>query len=254
MIKKLNPGVKVSKIEGHSFFSRNLSSGSVLVDLGVNEGKFSRSLIATFNLNSYGVEAEEHICRNFLTGIDNLFVLNAAITDFNGKTTINRNENLCSTLLKTDLHETSDNSVEAITFDKFALFFELEEIDLIKFDIEGSEIEVFSNCSDEQIMKWKQITIEFHDFIFPELHKDVSRIQDRLKKLGFYEISFSLDNTDLVYLNKNYFHIRVPSIFFTLLIYKYLRGMKRRYRNFRFSKFCNPSMLEKVPYDISENT
>lgn len=51
---------------------------------------------------------------------------------------------------------------------------------------------MFSNCSDEEILNWKQITIEFHGFIFPELCKDVGKIQDRLKKLGFQEIKFLL--------------------------------------------------------------
>lgn len=230
MTKKVNAGARVSKIEGHSFFTKNLNSRSVLVDLGVNEGNFSKNLIATFNLKSYGVEAEKYIYHNFLTGKDNLFVLNAAITDFNGKIPINRVEGLCSTVINTNLHEISDDSVEAITFDKFKSFFKLDVIDLIKFDIEGSEIAVFSNCSDKEILNWKQITIEFHDFIFPELRKDVSKIQDRLKKLGFQEIKFSLDNTDVVYLNKNYFRISFPSILLTLLIFKYLRGIKRMYR------------------------
>lgn len=123
MIKKVNTGVKVSKIEGHSFFTKNLTSRSVLVDLGVNEGNFSRNLISTYNLKSYGVEAEEHLYQKFLIGKDNLFVLNAAITDFNGQISINRVEGLCSTRLNTNSYETTDNSVEAITFDKFTSFF-----------------------------------------------------------------------------------------------------------------------------------
>jgi len=151
MTKKLSTGIRVSKVEGHSFFSKNLTSKSVVVDLGVNEGNFSRNLIAAYNIRSYGVEAEEHIFRNYLTGIDNLHVLNAAITDFNGRTSISRNENLCSTLLNTNLHETSEDSVQAITFAKFSSLFELDVIDLIKFDIEGSEVQVFSSCSDQEI-------------------------------------------------------------------------------------------------------
>ena len=237
MTKKLSTGLRVSKIEGHSFFSKNLTSKSVVVDLGVNEGKFSRYLISTFDLKSYGVEAEEHIFLSYLTGIDGLCVLNAAITDFNGEISISRHDELCSTLLKTNLHETSEDLVQAITFDKFSSLFELDVIDLIKFDIEGSEVEVFSSCSDEEIRNWKQITIEFHDFIFPELRQVVSGIQERLKGLGFYQIRFSLDNTDVVYLNKRFFRISFPSILFTLLIFKYLRGIKRRYRNFKSGKF-----------------
>ena len=94
-MRKKTSGIRVSKIEGHSFFSKSLSSASILVDLGVNEGRFSTNLVDTYKLKSYGVEAEESIYRNFLIGLGNLHVLNAAITDFNGKTSINRNENLC---------------------------------------------------------------------------------------------------------------------------------------------------------------
>jgi hypothetical protein len=61
MAKKVNTGVKVSKIEGHSFFTKNLNVRSVLVVLVIDEGNVSRNLISTFDLKSYGIAAEEHI-------------------------------------------------------------------------------------------------------------------------------------------------------------------------------------------------
>lgn len=227
--KKMNPGFNVVKIEGHSFFSEHLIPSSILVDFGTNKGVFSKTLISKFGVKSYGVEAEEGIYRNYLLSIDNLKVLNAAITNFNGKSLINRNLEHCSTIIESNLHETDGSYVDAITYDDFSSYYNLSEIDLIKFDIEGSEIEVFASCTDEQILNWKQITIEFHDFIFPELSGEVFKIRERLRGIGFQEIRFSLDNTDVVYLNTKYFRTFTPMIFVSIICFKYFRGFKRRY-------------------------
>ena len=92
------------------------------MNLGVNEESFSRNLITAYDLKSWVDEAEEHIYLIFFTENDKLFVLNAAITDFNVKITINRDESFCSTLLNTNLPETYNDSAEAVTFENLALF------------------------------------------------------------------------------------------------------------------------------------
>jgi FkbM family methyltransferase len=228
-MRRKSHGVKVIKIEGHSVFSSDLHAGSILVDLGVNRGEFSSSLISKFELKSYGVEAEEELHSKYLTSIENLNVLNVAISDFNGRAQINRNDNFCSTILQADSHQESGSFVEAITYDKFIQHFGLHNVDLIKFDIEGSEIAVIDNCSDEQILLWKQMTIEFHDFVFPDLADDVIRVRKRLRDLGFRELHFSLDNTDVVYLNSKFFSSPIYTRFVALIAFKYIRGFIRRY-------------------------
>ena len=86
-------------------------------------------MISKFGVKSYGVEAEEGIYRNYLLSIDNLKVLNAAITNFNGESLIYRNQEHCSTIIESNLHETDRSYVDAITYDDFSSYYDLSEID-----------------------------------------------------------------------------------------------------------------------------
>jgi len=49
-----------------------------------------------------------------------------------------------------------------------------------------------------------QFTVEFHDFIHPEeLDGRVERVKRRLVSIGLRRINFSLDNTDVLFINRN---------------------------------------------------
>jgi FkbM family methyltransferase len=52
---------------------------------------------------------------------------------------------------------------QAICLDEFLNLAGLHHVDLIKFDIEGAEIEVLDSCADEFLMGVQQLSIEFHD-------------------------------------------------------------------------------------------
>ena len=55
----------------------------------------------------------------------------------------------------------------------------------MKIDIEGGEYELLINEKDETLLKFKQITVEFHDFIDPNLRVLNPQIEKRLTDLGF---------------------------------------------------------------------
>ena len=54
-------------------------------------------------------------------------------------------------------------SIEAITIDEIMKRFDRDEIDILKIDIEGSEIEVFSSHFENWLPKTRIIMIELHD-------------------------------------------------------------------------------------------
>ena len=61
--------------------------------------------------------------------------------------------------------------------------------DLLKVDIEGAEWDLFDSLSDEDFAKIGQITVEFHDFVFPSMRERSEKIIKRLKDMGFSFIS-----------------------------------------------------------------
>ena len=60
-------------------------------------------------------------------------------------------------------NESTNNTIKATTIDEILKQFNLEEIDILKMDIEGSEREVFEKDTENWLPKVKVIVIELHD-------------------------------------------------------------------------------------------
>ena len=54
--------------------------------------------------------------------------------------------------------------VPSVTLEEFAAAQNLSDIDIVKMDIEGSEVEVLDSCSDEFLGRCGQLSLELHDF------------------------------------------------------------------------------------------
>jgi hypothetical protein len=80
-------------------------------------------------------------------------------------------------------------------------------VDLIKMDIEGTEIEVIASLDDDLIKQVGQWTIEFHDFIGMTSVSEVESCVERIAGLGFHELFWSKhrNNADVLLVNKNRF-------------------------------------------------
>jgi FkbM family methyltransferase len=100
-----------------------------------------------------------------------------------------------------------DIQVMGIRFEDLLEKHYIKNIDLLKVDIEGGEIDMFRSMSDETILGIKQITVEFHSFCNPALEKDVSDTKSRLQNLGFLCLPFPSDrllalDSDILFINK----------------------------------------------------
>jgi hypothetical protein len=65
----------------------------------------------------------------------------------------------------TQTEEPAASGVEAISLGEIMENYKIGEIDLLKMDIEGSEMEVFSQGYESWLPKTKAIMIEIHDWI-----------------------------------------------------------------------------------------
>ncbi len=80
----------------------------------------------------------------------------------------------------------------------------INEVDLLKIDIEGAELQLFLSTSDDVFSSIKQISIEFHDFMDLYPSEEVKKIINRFKS-GFYIIKFSrYYYYDVLFINKLY--------------------------------------------------
>lgn len=68
-----------------------------------------------------------------------------------------------------------------------------DDIDILKIDIEGAEYDILLNASDVDLMKFRQITVEFHDFVDGRFKVDNKAVEARLRSLGFDVIKKGTD-------------------------------------------------------------
>jgi FkbM family methyltransferase len=100
------------------------------------------------------------------------------------------------------------HEIKSITLEKIIEENNLEYIDILKVDIEGSEYDVMPNIKDETYSIIRQITIEFHDFIDVNLKSKTQEIINKLKNLGFSHVSKPIvymnnsDNYDVLFFKK----------------------------------------------------
>jgi FkbM family methyltransferase len=204
-----------------------LDCNSVVVDLGANEGAFSHEIIKRFGCTVFAAEPIKSVSAR-IAKHPRLTVLNCGIGKETGEATINVFRDRCASLLPPQPNEVATGEkIEVVTFPRFLSLTGVFEVDLLKVDIEGAEVDVLDSLDDETLRGIRQITVEFHDFIYPSTARRVDSIRQRLRAAGFHDICFSLDNSDVLFINRN---LRVSKLNLILLrtVVKYARGISRR--------------------------
>ena len=83
---------------------------------------------------------------------------------------------------------------------------------------------MFEASTDAELRRFRQITVEFHDFLYPQLSARVALAKRRIGRAGFRRIDFSLDNTDVLF-------VRVDAL--SWLAWFWLRHVVRNWRGLR---------------------
>jgi FkbM family methyltransferase len=223
--------IHVAKVEGHSFFPAPLTSGSTVVDLGMNRGAFSRWITANTDARVVGVEPVPALFEA-MPALPRTTVLQAALSASSGSVELVLNEESCAALESTGLGEVQAPRVaaRAVTLEELLAQQGIETVDLLKVDIEGAELDVFSHAPAGVLRRCRQITCEFHNFLDPRLTPKVRAIQRQLEILGFTTMTFSLDDTDTLFLQRDELRLSRVDLLAATAAYKYGRGSVRRLR------------------------
>ena len=132
---------------------------------------------------------------------------NFAICGRSGAVTLNISSNHEVTSLKRlDNWEYIDTiKVEGLSLDEFLKMESIPQIDLLKVDIEGAEIEVFNSCSDAILRSIDQITVEFHEWVGGSSKTEVKDVVSRLQALGFFVFKLSRANfSDVLFVHRRH--------------------------------------------------
>ncbi len=191
----------ISRLCSHTFVSALLDRGSVVVDLGLNQGEFARGIHAKFGCAVYGAEPVPELFEA-LRGQAGLAAENCAIAAKAGSQMIHLAAGRCASLSGQPSGVQSQTiEVRTVPLAEFLSSHRITGVDLLKVDIEGAELEVFANLPADVLAEFRQITIEFHDFMHPETAPEVQRTIDNLRAAGFRCVRFSKDNIDLLFIN-----------------------------------------------------
>lgn len=195
---------------GHSFFDKSLNSTSKVLDLGGNIGEFSKSINSKYKCETFIIEASPYL----FSQIDESPAMNKynyAVGGKNGSVTFYESTNIKDGNIIAPKSNSSGNTfeVECRDFSTLVSELNLKEIDLLKIDIEGAEIELFDHVNKEDLKSVKQITIEFHDSIYiPNVSTDdANRTIDNIMSMGFEGIQFGHRNFNWLFMNKKQFRL-----------------------------------------------
>lgn len=140
----------------------HFNKGGVVIDLGANIGTFS-IYAAHFGAIVYAVEPEPHnreaLEKNILLNNMNnkIHILPYAISDYKGTAVINDSGG-GSTIKDDGIFGTE---VEVMSLDNLFALYHIENVDVLKIDVEGAELEIVLGASKENLNKCKYIAMEF---------------------------------------------------------------------------------------------
>ncbi|HKI02157.1 MAG TPA: FkbM family methyltransferase [Thermoanaerobaculia bacterium] len=199
----------LASIHGHHLFAPGLASSSVVIDAGAHVGEFSREMVERFGCLCYALEPvpelfgripEHPRVRRFplaLGGSDGEVVLHLSG---------NPQANSVHAAIAEGFGSRGTVVASLTSLERFLERIGVAEPDLLKLDIEGSEIAVLESASDGTLRRIGQITVEFHDFL--DGFRDgapIAALKRRLERAGFLCVVASRpggDHSDTLFINR----------------------------------------------------
>lgn len=140
----------------------HFNRGGVVIDIGANIGTFAM-YAGQFAEKVYAIEPEPHNLEALKNNIDingmndKVIPIPFGISNFKGTAVIHDSGGGSS--IKDD--GAFGAEIEIMTLDNFFSLYEIDSVDVLKIDVEGSEVEIILGASEETLNKCKYITMEF---------------------------------------------------------------------------------------------
>jgi FkbM family methyltransferase len=218
----------VAEARGHHFIGRGLGRKSAVIDLGANRGDFARKIESRWGALCICVEPNPALCAMW-SGPNG--VINAAISASNGETGFFISANSEGSSIYEHGATEESISVHTLTLESLMQQVGIAQADLVKLDVEGAEIEVLMQVSDATLKRLRQVTVEFHDFAVPHITaEDVARVKSRMDEAGFWSISFSARNTDVLFINRSAGVLGPLEYYWVAYVVRNVLGLGRRLR------------------------
>lgn len=181
----------IFELRGHHFCDNLISTRAAILDLGGHKGEFSQEINRRHpGLKSLIVEANPDLFESLQAPAGSEKIWGAASGSDGEATFFASNSNPEGG----NIYAEEGTQFKLNTYGLETLVSRLgsDQIDLAKIDIEGAELELLEEASDRLLKRFRQFTIEFHDFIHPEHLPRIESLFRRLKSLGFLVVRCSM--------------------------------------------------------------
>jgi len=190
----------IARVAGHSFLLRPLAEpGAVAIDGGANLGAFARPLARRCRVLC--IEPVPALAGELES--EGFAVERVALAERDGHATLELFEGTCASLAA---EARSDRvraiEVETLTLQSLLERHGFERVALLKLDIEGPESAILLGAPAALLARFDQVTVEFHDFLYPGLAPAVDRAIAHMTACGFECLRFSRDRSDLLFVNR----------------------------------------------------
>ena len=179
-----------------------LNSSSSVLDLGANHGHFALAIADRFHSKVCCVEPDPRLF-SALASNPKVSAINAAVATRSGSSRFYLAQNWeCSSLIPPkDRQAVEEIECQAMTLEGLLATFSIQQLDVLKVDIEGIELEVLTSLSPV-LDRINQLTVEFHESIGMGNVKQVLETIDYLERFGFGVIRGSFfDYSDVLFLH-----------------------------------------------------
>ena len=223
--------MKISTIKAHSAIYDVLTDDSVVVDLGASEGVFSKQLKEKVNCVLHQVEANPELFKQ-LNKLDKTVSYNLAISNANSEATFYLSDNPSSSSLRHDkrINFINEISIKCQSLKTFVDENNIHNIDLLKMDIEGAEIDVLMSIDEILIDRISQMTVEFHEkqFITENEICRIKSVINKMRRYGMYCINFTKPRyTDVLFINLNHISLNIVKQLILILFFEIIVGSYR---------------------------
>ena len=186
---------KLTSISEHYLVEDGLDKDSIVIDCGACVGDFTLPIYGKYKCKCFLYEPDIRNYRrvkNRLKDIKGIKIFNKAIAVNMTTTPFYLGRYMTASSLYKTHRGLSDISIDVDTITIDEILNDFDEIDILKLDIEGSELSVILNIPKETYRKIKQILVEYHlqAEIEDYTKEQVDECRQHIIDMGFEELIY----------------------------------------------------------------
>ncbi len=189
----------------------NFNESSVIIDVGCgHEAEFSKFMVKKYQLTAFGVDPtrkHQPFLQLFAASSAGKFHhLAVAVADKDGLITFNEsNKNESGSILLDHTNVRNDEittyEVETVSLRGLVHRTGTTAVDFLKLDLEGAEYDLLAKITDEDMLPFKQIFIEFHHHCTNHSMQETKMMVQQMRRKGFNV--FTLDQHNYLFYRKS---------------------------------------------------